>query len=98
MRLNHPGDAAYFSAIQAPATLHPHWIQPELTYLEVAFDMYVWWFNPVGGIEEQAVGPLPQDRGHPIPSLVDAQTPGGTNRGDTEIIGLSSYLAQSCSR
>ena len=40
-------DAANFGAVQSPATLHSHRIQPELAYSMVAFNVYVWWFRTV---------------------------------------------------
>ena len=67
MLLHDSFDAVNFGAVQSPATLYSHRIQPELAHPMVAFNVYVWRFRTVAGIEKQAVWSLPQNCGHAFP-------------------------------
>ncbi len=45
---------------ESVAAFDPDWIEPELGFACISFDMNVRWFAAIPGIEEETVGSAPQ--------------------------------------
>ena len=57
-------DTANFCPGEATTTLQPTWIKPELREVIVTFDVNMWGFIPIPGIEEETIWPDSEYRWH----------------------------------
>lgn len=57
-------DSPEFLAREASASLETDWIEPKLRFVIITFDMHVWRFITITGIEEESVWTNSQNGGH----------------------------------